>query len=71
MVWARGQASTQECPKSLVTPESIALIERFSAWKFGGGAQASELEARNAEAFLTLERELRAEQTNGQRDFEK
>src|SRR5215471_12533638 len=33
VIWARGRTSTQECPKSLVTPGSIALVESFCAWK--------------------------------------
>jgi hypothetical protein len=51
-----------------VTPASIEFLETFFAWKtvgFGGLA-THELTAREAEAFVVLERELRMEQTNGQ-----
>jgi hypothetical protein len=65
-VWTRGRASTEECPKSLVTPASIALVESFWAWKVALGAEVKELAAREAEAFLTLEKEWREEQANGQ-----
>lgn len=62
IVWAHGPASTDECPKSLMTAESIELLERFFAWKTWG---AEDLTAREADAFLSLERELRAERVNG------
>jgi len=65
LVWARGRASTEECPKSLVTPQSVAWLEQFFAWKFSGGGKLSELPARDADAFLTLEKEWR-EASNGE-----
>jgi len=58
-VWLRGKASTEECPKSLVTPQSLEWLERFFTWKFSGGGGFAELPARDADAFLTLEREWR------------
>jgi hypothetical protein len=58
-VWARGRVATEECPKSLVTPESLELLERFFVWRFSGGGQVSELPAREADAFMTLETESR------------
>ena len=61
-MWARGPASTEECPKSLVTAESIELLEQFLAWKTW---KSTDLTAREADAFLSLERELRAEGMNG------
>jgi hypothetical protein len=39
-------------------------VERFFAWKFSG-CGAKGLTAREADAFLILEKELRAEQANG------
>jgi len=68
VVWARGGAAAEECPTSLVTPVSIEFVESFFAWKTMGLIKltAGELTAREAEAFVVLERELRMEQTNGQ-----
>jgi hypothetical protein len=63
VVWARGGAAAEECPTSLVTPASIEFLESFFAWKTVGGR---EMTAREAEAFVILEREWRMEQTNGQ-----
>jgi hypothetical protein len=62
IVWARGPASTEECPKSLVTAESIELLERFFAARQGGWKDPT---AREADACLVLEQELRAEGSNG------
>ena len=45
-----------------MTAESIELLERFFAWKTWG---CRDLTAREADAFLALERELRAEGNNG------
>ncbi len=65
LVWVRGRVGAEECPKSLVTAHSVEWLERFLAWKFAGGGALDELEAREADAILTLEREWR-EAGNGQ-----
>lgn len=60
LVWVgRGRAATEECPKSLVTAQSIEWLEWFFTWKFSGGGDVSEMAARDADAILTLEREWR------------
>jgi hypothetical protein len=61
MVWARARVSSEECPKSLVTLESVGLLEKFFAWKFAGGGSLMEMAAKEADAFLILEGEWRAE----------
>lgn len=63
-VWVRGRVSTDECPKSLITPESMQLLEAFHAWKLGGGA-LWDRPAKEAEALLTLENEWREEMQHG------
>jgi hypothetical protein len=45
----------------VVTPASVELVERFFARRIGG---ADEMTAREADAFVILEKEMRAE-TNG------
>ncbi len=60
-MWARGRAAAEECPKSLVTPQSVEWLEKFLAWKFSGGGGLSDLAARDADAFLILEKEWRAD----------
>ena len=59
MVWIRGRASAEECPKSLVTAGSVELLEKYYVWKLSGGSLA-EATAREADAFMILENERRA-----------
>jgi hypothetical protein len=56
-VWAKAGAVAHSCPKSLITPESLALLEEFWAWKLVGGAYYADLPARVADAFCVLEAE--------------
>jgi hypothetical protein len=53
-----------ECPKSLVRAESLELVERFLVWKFAGGGMEDRA-AREVDAFLVLEEEMRRELANG------
>jgi len=50
--------ATTACPKSLISGESTALVEAFCAWKKFGGRRLEEMGAREAQAFLILDREL-------------
>lgn len=61
VVWARGKVGTEECPKSVITGASLAWLEGFHAWKRLGGRPVEAMSARQAQAFLLLERELAAE----------
>ncbi len=58
-MWARGSASAEECPTSLVTPQSIEWVERFFVAKLWGKGSVAELPARQADALLMLEKEWR------------
>ena len=66
LVWMRGNVTAQECPKSLVTPESVERVERFFAFKHFGAGPVGDVGARDADAFLILEQEWKTEQANGQ-----
>lgn len=61
VVWVRNGAAAESCPKSLITGESLALIEAYCAWKLTGGGDYREMPARHVEAFWLLEQELRKE----------
>ena len=52
---------TEECPRSVITGESLAWLEGFYAWKKLGGRPVEEMSARQIQAFLILEQELGAE----------
>jgi hypothetical protein len=56
-VWAKAGAVAHSCPKSFITPESLAFLEEFWAWKLIGGASYTDLPARLADAFCVLESE--------------
>jgi hypothetical protein len=67
-VWARRDVVLHECPKSYVNAESECLVEDYLVRRRLGGLQFSELTARQAEAFVILEKELLAEMKHGQQD---
>lgn len=66
LVWIRNKTGTEECPKSLMTPASAELVERFWVWKACGSGGWTELTACEADAFQALEEECRAEIANGE-----
>jgi hypothetical protein len=55
------------CPTSYITPESIALLEEFHAWKLLGAGRVYELPARLVEAIFVVENELRTENNHGRK----
>ena len=56
IVWARGNASTEECPVSYISPQSIEWLEKFFAWKTGG-AEHLRGAAKDVDALLLLQKE--------------
>lgn len=68
VVWARGRAATEECPKSYIRPESLAWIEWWRAWRsLGMGGDTGEMEARRVDALMLLEEEARIAAQEGGR----
>jgi hypothetical protein len=66
IVWGRRQTHTEECPKSLVTGESLALLEEFFVRRRLGISDSIELEARKVDAFLILRDEMEREERDGE-----
>ena len=64
VVWTGGAIGIDECPKSYMDPRSLEWLERYFTWRLLG-LERRELTARQAEAFLVIESELRSELTNG------
>jgi len=62
MVWARKNASAEECPRSAVTGASLGLVEDFFVRRRLGIRGVSELEARSVDAFLILQNEVEREE---------
>ena len=65
VVWARKQVSATECPKSLITAQSLAWLEEFLVRRRLGLPWPESLGVREAEAFLILQGECEAETSNG------
>jgi hypothetical protein len=53
-VWGRRQTRIEECPKSFITGESLALIEEYAVMRRLGIPDSLDIEARKADAFLLL-----------------
>jgi len=74
VVWGRRQIAVTRCPKSLITGESLYLLEQFSAWTRCRGSDLQTMPARVVDAIAILENEVRAElrsenrERNGQSD---
>jgi hypothetical protein len=64
-VWVRGRRVTEECPKSLITTDSVEAIEKFLVWTFSGRRGGEEFTAREIDAFVLLDAEYRAEVASG------
>lgn len=60
-VWARRNVTTAQCPKSIITAESLSLLEQFQTWKRFGCADIWNLRARVVEAISILEDEWNKE----------
>jgi len=77
IVWGRKQTQTEECPKSLATGESLAMVEEFFVRRRLGvgdsiGLEASGLEttaARKVDAFLILREEMEREERDGKTHY--
>jgi hypothetical protein len=65
VVWARKEASTTHCPRSVISGQSAAWVEEFVVRRRLGLRWPQEMGARETEAFLMLEAEWEAETQNG------
>lgn len=63
-VWAGGDVVLHECPKPVITGESIALLEAYWLWRFQGRPVLKEQSARCLDAFLLIERLARQAASN-------
>lgn len=61
VIWARRQVSLTSCPKSFITPQSLALLEEYAVWRRLGNRTIDGLGARQVEAFLILDDEVSKE----------
>ena len=61
VVWARRHAASTTCPKSFITPQSMAWLEEYLVRRKLGQKGIDGLGAREVEAFVILEHELTQE----------
>ena len=62
LVWVRKRVRAEECPKSLVSGESLSLLEEYFVRRRLGMADAVEMSARKVDAFLILREEMEREE---------
>jgi hypothetical protein len=68
-VWARKNASADECPTSFVTGDSLALVEEFFVRRRLGIQQSVDMQARKTDAFLILQDEMESEERDGKTEY--
>lgn len=61
-MWARKGVGVTECPRSYITPESVAMVEEFWAWRALGRLPEG---ARQVEALIILQGEWEQEGRDG------
>jgi hypothetical protein len=64
VIWARGNAVSTRCPKSVITAESLHYLELFSIWKQSGGGELWQVDAKTADALLVLAKEYAEEKVD-------
>jgi hypothetical protein len=69
IVWGRKQTHSVECPKSLVTGESLALMEEFFVRRRLGIEDSIDMEARKVDAFLILRDEMEREELDAKAQY--
>ena len=65
VVWARAGVVAFNCPKSIISPNSVYFLEHFKNWKVFGGGTLLFLEAKVADAVLVLEQAWQKENHRG------
>lgn len=55
-----------QCPKSVISAQSLHFLEQFRYWKDSGRGSLSSMEAKTAEAVLVLEQAWRMENERGE-----
>jgi len=68
IVWGRAQVHTDECPKSLITGDSLALLDEYFVSRALNFDLTNESPARTVDAFLILREQTEREERNGSTD---
>ena len=54
------------CPKSIITGQSLEMLERFTYWKLVGGGSLMQDDAKVADALLFLNEQWLEEEKHGE-----
>lgn len=65
-MWGRKRTHVDECPRSFITGESLALLEEFFVRQRSGMQDSPDLPARKMDAFLILRDEMELEARDGE-----
>lgn len=65
VVWSRGEVFSVQCPKSIITAQSLYFLEQFVSWKQFGGYDLWSIEAKCADAFMVVEQAWQLENQSG------
>ena len=65
-VWTRGGVFSVQCPKSVITAQSLSYIDQFRVWKEFGGESLLSMEVKTAEALAVLEGAWQMEKQRGE-----
>ena len=57
---------SSECPKSVITAQSLYFIEQFKVWKQFGGTDVLSMNAKAAEALMVLDEAVQVEKQRGE-----
>ncbi len=65
VVWTGGGVALNQCPVSVIEPESLSLLEEYAAMKaLGVRSEYRGLPARTVDGFLVIEKELGKERSH-------
>ena len=65
VVWARNGVAVSHCPKSVITGESLALVEEYQARRvFNDFQRTAEMPAKAVDAFCLLEQLMAKERSH-------
>ena len=68
VIWTRNGVFTHQCPKSIISSQSLMFIEHFRYWKRFGGGAPWQMDSKTAEALLLLDQLFKAEEHYGEQE---
>ena len=67
-VWARGQIASTQCPKSVISAESLRYLDLYRSWRSLGKGLDLQYDAKIADALELLENESMKEEEHGKEE---